>query len=118
MGHIQELLVNKLKMSFLKASSEGDTKILETVVLTLGSVGKTAEGKIMQFLDDKLLLYHTLCSFANCFQFQDYIQCVVGNSYHENFGTEVLSKSGWTNFQGTKPPFLISQLKIFPNFQT
>ena len=45
MGHIQELLVNKLKMSFLKASSEGDMKILETVVLTLGCVGKTAEGK-------------------------------------------------------------------------
>eukprot|EP00112_Aurelia_sp_Birch-Aquarium-sp1_P011525 Seg2422.1 transcript_id=Seg2422.1/GoldUCD/mRNA.D3Y31 product="Serine/threonine-protein kinase ATR" protein_id=Seg2422.1/GoldUCD/D3Y31 len=47
MGHIQELLVNKLKMSFLKASSEGDTKILETVVLTLGSVGKTAEGDLL-----------------------------------------------------------------------
>ena len=45
LSHVQQLLINKLKKAFVKASSEGDARMLETIVLTLGSVGKAAEGK-------------------------------------------------------------------------
>ena len=45
MLHIQQMLVKKLQQSFLKASKEGDYKLLETIVLTLGCVGKAANGE-------------------------------------------------------------------------
>lgn len=45
--HIQQLLFSKLKTAFRKALGSGDAKMLETIVLTLGNVGKAAQGKLL-----------------------------------------------------------------------
>ena len=42
--HIHQLLFKKLKTIFRKASREGDAKMLETIVLSLGCLGKAAQG--------------------------------------------------------------------------
>ena len=46
--HIQQLLFAKLKTTFRKASREGDAKMLETIVLTLGCLGKAAQGMLFR----------------------------------------------------------------------
>ena len=44
LSHIQQLLFGRLKATFRKASRDGDAKMLETIVITLGCLGKAATG--------------------------------------------------------------------------
>ena len=43
----QQNVISKLKKVFLEASSHGNCKLQETVVLTIGQLGKVAEGELL-----------------------------------------------------------------------
>eukprot|EP00794_Sanderia_malayensis_P008013 gene8012-8872_t len=45
--HIQQLLVNRVKEYFLTASNHEDLKVLETIIITLGSIGKAAQDDLL-----------------------------------------------------------------------
>lgn len=43
----QQNFISKLKKVFVEASSQGNCKLQETVVLTIGQLGKVAEGELL-----------------------------------------------------------------------
>lgn len=43
----QQNVISKLKKVFLEASSQGNCKLQETVVLTIGQLGNVAEGELL-----------------------------------------------------------------------
>ena len=45
--NLQQRLISKLKNVFLDASLHGDAKLQETAVLTIGQLGRTAEGDLL-----------------------------------------------------------------------
>ena len=44
---IQQTIISKLKKVFVEASSQGDCKLQETVVLTIGQLGRVAKGELL-----------------------------------------------------------------------
>eukprot|EP00795_Rhopilema_esculentum_P004649 gene4649-20929_t len=102
--HIQQLLFVKLKSSFRKASRTGDAKMLETIVMTLGSVGQAAQG-------DLLLI--VVISLLDCLTTQHqsigpaaYDQIHVVASHHQLKCSEILFK-----YRSQVCEFLISQFR-------
>ena len=46
-GNLQQTVISKLKKVFVEASSQGNAKLQETVVLTIGQLGRIAEGDLL-----------------------------------------------------------------------
>lgn len=44
---MQQTVISKLKKVFVEASSQGNYKLQETVVLTIGQLGRVAEGELL-----------------------------------------------------------------------
>ena len=45
--NMQHTVISKLKKVFVEASSQGNCKLQETVVLTIGQLGRIAEGELL-----------------------------------------------------------------------
>ena len=45
--NMQHTVISKLKKVFVEASSQGNCKLQETVVLTIGRLGRIAEGELL-----------------------------------------------------------------------
>lgn len=46
-NNMQKTVISKLKKVFVKASSQGNCSLQETVVLTIGQLGRIAEGELL-----------------------------------------------------------------------
>ena len=46
-NNMQQTVISKLKKVFVEASSQGNCKLQETVVLTIGQLGRIAEGELL-----------------------------------------------------------------------